>query len=451
MSDTRLSIYPLPEALPAERGVGWKIRDGRRGRGVDFNNKVIRVPLDDSAVAHCARLQEVGRILWDDGSPVSADLETSLLFRAVDSHRINYRLHQAGVDLSAGPFTEEQLTLLSGLEGPVGELAYLLMTDYSVHGFTEEDLQNGGADVRTFLEVRRRIRECPTKANAVRVVGWLRSFLADMVLAPAENGRSLFCLFQGDGPGMQGCQGSFDDFFSMGWEELEEDDRLNEVPPGVRAQLPRELRGPLAEAAGQFRDVPCHLVPWGTMALESPPRTQSVLGRFMKAWRAMEEGVLPRYSHRYFVDGRVFARRRKILGGTVVIDASGSMALSGEQIQAMVECAPGCLVACYSGDDSGGVLRILAAEGKRVANEFCAPPCGGGNIVDFPALKWAYRYSHPRIWVSDVGVTGIHDEQGQGNVAMCAAAVKKGRFFQAHNTEEALAVLRRLGRYYRKG
>jgi hypothetical protein len=108
-------------------------------------------------------------------------------------------------------------------------------------------------------------------------------------------------------------------------------------------------------------------------------------------------------------------------------------------------------VACYSGTGKGGVLRILAAGGKRVDTKYCAPPNGCGNIVDFPALRWAYKQSHPRIWVSDLGVTGVNDQPGQGNLAMCSAAVKKGRFFNALNTEEALKVLRRLGRFYRKG
>jgi hypothetical protein len=107
-------------------------------------------------------------------------------------------------------------------------------------------------------------------------------------------------------------------------------------------------------------------------------------------------------------------------------------------------------VGCYSGTGKGGVLRILAKSGMRVGNEFCAAPNGGGNIVDFPALKWAYKHSHPRIWVSDLGVTGVNDQPGSGNLAMCAAAVKKGRFFTAHNVDEAIKVLRRLGRYYRR-
>src|SRR5262249_32246461 len=143
--------------------------------------------------------------------------------------------------------------------------------------------------------------------------------------------------------------------------------------------------------------------------------------------------------------------RREMPGEAVVMDALGFMSPAAEEIQAMVEGAPGCLVAWFSGSGDGGVLRILAEGGKRVDDEYCLPPDGEGNIVDFPALKWAYKHNHPRIWVSDLVVTGVEDQEGSANLVMCAAAVKRGRVFTAHDTEEALAVLRRLGRYYRKG
>ncbi len=126
------------------------------------------------------------------------------------------------------------------------------------------------------------------------------------------------------------------------------------------------------------------------------------------------------------------------------------MGLTPEAIRQMVEHAPGCVVANYSGEEDSGVIRILARAGRRVADEFCESPSGSGNIVDYHALRWAYKQSHPRVWVSDLGVTGIGDQPGQGNFAMCLAAVQKGRFFHAHNVEEAIAVLRRLGRFYRK-
>jgi hypothetical protein len=116
----------------------------------------------------------------------------------------------------------------------------------------------------------------------------------------------------------------------------------------------------------------------------------------------------------------------------------------------MVEAAPGCIVANYSGTGNKGVLRILAKNGLRVQDDMCTPPCGGGNIVDYPALKWAFKHSHPRVWVSDLGVTGCGDQGGVNNLAMCMAAVKKGRFFHATNCEEAVKVLKRLGRFYKK-
>jgi hypothetical protein len=450
--DAPHSIYPLPEVLPGERGNGWRIRDGRRGRGVDFKERVIRVPLDGSDTSHCARMQEIGRIKWDDPAVrMTKDLETSLLFQAVEGHRVNFLLRRSGIDISAGPFNADQLEILHSLRGPAGTLASMLLTDYTDHAPRPEDLLGRSQGVRLFSEVKRRIQESPTKPTALSVLGWLRGLVRDVEMVPSPNARPLFCLLAGGCPGVPMQDGTFDDFFDMGWDELEEDIRLHEVPAAVRAQLPTELTGRLADAAKGQMGKKATFVPWGSLGLENPPRNQAVLGRFMKKWKATEEGVFARYSHRYFVDGRVFARRHKVPGGTVVIDASGSMSLSSAQIQAMVECAPGCVVACYSGTGKGGVLRILAAGGKRVDNKYCAPPNGCGNIVDFPALRWAYKQSHPRIWVSDLGVTGVNDQPGQGNLAMCSAAVKKGRFFNALNTEEALKVLRRLGRFYRKG
>ena len=126
------------------------------------------------------------------------------------------------------------------------------------------------------------------------------------------------------------------------------------------------------------------------------------------------------------------------------------MGLTSAQIQRMVEAAPGCLVACYSGATHHGTLRILAKNGMRVDANYCKPPCGSGNIVDYPALKWAYKQMHPRIWVSDLGVTGLNDQPATGNNIMCLAAVKKGRFFHAAHTDDAVKILRHLGRYYRK-
>ncbi len=447
-------IYPLPEVVPGEQGRGWRIRGDRRGRGIDFAQKVIRAPLDDSEVAHCVRMQQVGRIRWDDPEVrLTEDLEKSLLYQAVEHNRISCLLRRAGVDISAGFFNEEQLEMIRNLSGDAGRLAGMLLTDYTDEGPSPRLLSDfpRRRSVQLFTEVRRRVQEDPTKANAVRILGWLRTVVRDTQLTLNRNGKGIFCFLEGGAEDIAACDGDFEDYFEMAWEELEEDDRLQEIPAAVRDQLPRELSGKLAESSKKLWDQACNFVPWGTLRVQEPPRTHSFSGKFLKKWKPIEEGVFPRYPHRLLVDGRIFARRCKLPGGTVVIDASGSMRLTAAQIQAIVDCAPGCLVASYSGTGPGGVLRVLAKGGMRVAKEYCAPPGGGGNIVDFPALKWAYRHSHPRIWVSDQVVTGVNDQPGTGNLAMCTAAVKKGRFFTAHNVPEAVAVLRRLGRYYRKG
>ena len=44
-----------------------------------------------------------------------------------------------------------------------------------------------------------------------------------------------------------------------------------------------------------------------------------------------------------------------------------------------------------------------------IAPDLVVPPCGGGNIVDGPALDWLATQAEPRIWISDGAVTGIDD------------------------------------------
>jgi hypothetical protein len=452
----RERVYPVPEVFPEEAGRGWVIRDSRKYLAdVDPDRKVIFAPLGNDAVSHCVRMQQIARIRWDDRTVNTEGLKRSLLFRALEDNRLSLLLRQSGVDVGAGFLRADTLdNFRQSASSPAENLALLLLTDYTdCAGEVRQGVY--GRDSETFelfQTIRREIQDDPSKATSLRLVRWLRGFLVDEVMPErvVMEGCRGACLNLEDA---EQCTGDFDDFFDMAWESLGEDDQLQQIPSAVREQLPSEMPAglkPHVEHAQQA-NTPLGLQPWGRMSLQEPPRTLSVLGRMHKKWKSTEEGVFPRFPHRFLTDGRIFARRVKRPGGTVVIDCSGSMGLTGEAIARVVEAAPGCLVACYSGSNDHGVLRILARGGRRVDNGYCASPGGHGNIVDFPALKWAYRQAHPRIWVSDFVVTGIGDRPGTANIVMCAAAVQKGRFFTARNVDEATQVLKRLGRYYRRG
>ncbi|MEI6084205.1 MAG: hypothetical protein WCS70_07880 [Verrucomicrobiota bacterium] len=91
---------------------------------------------------------------------------------------------------------------------------------------------------------------------------------------------------------------------------------------------------------------------------------------------------------RQLIDGKVFRHVRHGKGGAVLIDASGSMSLGNEDVQKILNAAPGCTVAVYSGNTHDGVLRVLAQDGRQVDAQYIGAPAGGANVVDGPALQW---------------------------------------------------------------
>lgn len=450
-------IFPLPEIVKGPDGKNWKIVHAEHNIGVDWHNRTLRVPLDDNDVAHCVRMQEVGRLKWDD---LSVDGMDSLLFRAVEDHRINYLLSDAGVDISAGMMTPEKE--MSITRDNTGLLSRMLMTDYTDEAPTDESLKEVDEleVVELFQEVKKCIQRNPTKLESVRLTEWLLARLVEMSAA-----FDMSMGGEGEGSGVPMPMGtasgasrgrvasgpSFADVFQDTWDALPEDDKAVDLPPGARDELPTGDHPDLEQYAQMLEGAHrSNLVPWGQMTIEEPARTESSRGKFHKTWKSTDEGVYPRYNHRFYTDGKIFARRKKIPGGTVVIDCSGSMSLTPQQIEQVVDLAPGCVVACYSGNGTRGVLRILAKDGRRVAQQFCGSPSGGMNVVDYPALLWAYRLMHPRIWVSDAAVTGINDGQGAANIAMCMALVRKGRFFHARSVPQAIPILQRIAKYYKK-
>ncbi|HKB15187.1 MAG TPA: hypothetical protein VKF62_03935, partial [Planctomycetota bacterium] len=171
-------------------------------------------------------------------------------------------------------------------------------------------------------------------------------------------------------------------------------------------------RGEAAVAVGRSR-VPDGPPRWGELRrVEELPRTLPVPGAPCgRMRRAAEEGLEFRFPHRLLLDRRVFARRRRLLGGSVLVDASASMKLEPKDLLAIVAAAPGAEVACYEGTAEGwGVVRVLARDGRRVADSLVDPPLGkGANVIDGPALRWLATRRRPRIWVSDGHVRGVGD------------------------------------------
>lgn len=159
-----------------------------------------------------------------------------------------------------------------------------------------------------------------------------------------------------------------------------------------------------------------------------------------RANKAAEFGRTLRHPHRLTTDGRVFSNKRQGVQGTVLIDISGSMSLTTQDVEDIIELLPAATIATYSGlyvpenrqernsslpwhladrnGRFGGALQIIARgnkqavprEGingwKKIPDYHGGGYVAGGNSIDGTALLWLEKQKGPRFWVSDGQVTG---------------------------------------------
>jgi hypothetical protein len=142
----------------------------------------------------------------------------------------------------------------------------------------------------------------------------------------------------------------------------------------------------------------------------SPPR-----GAYAQPGRFGRGSSVPRSYWSRFPpagDGAVFRARRPAPGGTVLVDVSGSMNLSQEDLETIVAAAPAATVAVYASTDRAfrrGAVTIVARGGRVADIRSVHRGYTEGNVVDGPALEWLGRQPEPRLWISDGVVTGVGD------------------------------------------
>jgi len=106
-----------------------------------------------------------------------------------------------------------------------------------------------------------------------------------------------------------------------------------------------------------------------------------------------------------------FLRRMPIVpGGTILVDASGSMG-DWDNVKKWCVEAPQATVAYYAGGHGEGWLYIYAMNGYRAAD--IRKPDGGGNTVDGRAIDWLLSQPAPRIMITDRQFCGSPDSDLQ--------------------------------------
>jgi len=176
---------------------------------------------------------------------------------------------------------------------------------------------------------------------------------------------------------------------------------------------------------------------------DTMPLLVEVKGYMHRKRRAMTSGRRIAYPSRMLTDPqrRVFGTKVRVKGGIVVIDISGSMSLTQEDIEAIVDAAPAAVILAYSDCNNAPEPNawVLASRGWRVKD--IGNIGGQNNGVDGPALTWAIRHRHRGediVWVTDGQVTGMRNGYNDELSKQCAKLVKKHKIIMIPSVADAV-------------
>ena len=190
--------------------------------------------------------------------------------------------------------------------------------------------------------------------------------------------------------------------------EIENPQTVQDLEQRMRSQLMNEMNYQTTGGVGH----------WGEMEIHEPALTVNLQGRLKQGrkYRPADFGYNPKFINRWCSDKKIFKQKQHVLGGTILIDASGSMSFSGQDILDIMELLPAVTIAMYNGGGATGDLRIIARNGMRVTEEQLDEWSGYGNVVDGPALHWLATMPERRIWVSDMYIFGAYGDTSGFNL-----------------------------------
>ena len=156
------------------------------------------------------------------------------------------------------------------------------------------------------------------------------------------------------------------------------------------------------------------------------------------AKRNSDRGIVPKNMHRMTTDKKVFTNKSSVLGGSMMIDFSGSMGMTEEDAREIINYLPAANIAGYVGygypiDDYDGIIQIIAKDGRIDTKAISSLKEYGQNSVDLDALKWLAEQPEPRIWVSDQQVVGVHEETRGSQNLNKESRLEIATFMKRHN------------------
>ena len=394
-------ITPLPEAIDGER---WTVKEGTGS--CDTVKRILGVPSDESSGSRFVRNHELGHAKITPR--VAAFKQCKKFGVSMDAMQVceDLRVHRflglTGIEMSGVLNDDEAEQTVRKVAGNDRLLAALLVA--SMH--TDDHARFLGAMWLHLDEERHQ--------NLMR--------MTSMVDARMAQGRGLdrpIGFRNGTAPSAR----LFDALFPLDGEAGPSLPLENLCMPGKARQSK-----------------------WGEMRIETLHTSQNrPVPAAARRIAFSDHGAVLGAAHRLHMDGRVFTRRRRQRGGTVLIDASGSMRFSPSDLERVITAAPLATVGIYGGRGRSGTLTIVASKGRMAASALIkAASCQHGNVVDGPALRWLARQPEPRIWISDGRVTGIADQPSSDLAVDAIHICRKARITRAEKTDIVTDLLCRL-------
>lgn len=444
-------VFPIPEALTQ---TPWEIVGGETPRVMAVAGKLI-VPLSPDQHDQVLRTHELAHIKWSP-KEIPKDLNPAILAMVEDA-RITGRMRKAGVNLEPG-YPEElvayTIAKLRATKDRWGAFMFRVgMSGMPGVKVVDEALgkEVGITDEMHSLLMGLRYQAMEAGQSFSWTVAWTRKLMGQIQQEKEEKQQKEQEQRQDAMRRGAAEKAAKDDFEKSAQRQAMEDFRQAEQHAEQTGQRrpfsPSSLDyTPTGKPHNHWWQNAEVLQPWGEMRVEEPPLTQRMPGRFGRQRRPSDTGSALNYPARLWQDQKVFGRKLRGRGGSVLIDGSGSMSLTAEQIWKILENAPGATIAIYSSERSTcarGVLRILAKKGLVVKEKY-ACSSGGGNVVDFPALEWLAKQDEPRVWVSDGHVTGRNEQSSFANQAQCFDLCRRKRVLRAPHLPQAIKLFEQI-------
>lgn len=430
---TNPTLTPLPEAITGNR---WSVRNGPGA--VDLTRNEMFVPTGNNAGEHFVRLHEMAHAKFTpkmESGKMAAKHGVSLeALQVCEDARIHAKLIQLGRDMAgrmSGMLNKEGAEKYVGFTltqpNPGRELARILTG--SLGTADHQRIVEAAQLAADILEREKKPEMAETIARTLDAVAALKR------TAYSDNRRRRV------GPAPLHFKKTtipaaklFDQLFPV-------------IPP---QHIPDKK---LRDNRRQFeRNKPGAVVPWAEMSGPlSPALSRNLTARKLgRMHRATDAGSTPRNLHRFLTDGAIFDTRKRITGGTLLLDASGSMGISAEKIQSFLDAVPHGKVAMYAGKDdrTHGTLVIIANRGRAVSEEQLErlrEEIGHRNLVDGPALRWLAKQPGKKAWVSDGVVTGAGEKVGANLIDEVSEICTRNRIDRFDGIEAAIQDFKKKG------